>query len=133
MLHPEKDRTHFDLIYATRHEKGIEVFKDAEKKAMTEMEDARAEAQRRSRQSKTGQSEFSFSNESLRGSAYYESLRSRYLARSRESVRQQLSARLRVPYDDAWILALPQPLTWESDLKEWIEAWMKEGALKSKG
>lgn len=133
VLHPEKDRTHFDLIYATRHEKGIEVFKDAEKKAMTEGEHARAEAQRRSRESKSGQGEFSFTDESSRGSAYYESLRSRYLARSRDSVRQRLSAKRRVPYDDAWILALAQPLTWESDLKEWIDAWVKEGALNIEG
>lgn len=133
VLHPEKDRTHFDLIYATRHEKGVEVFKDAEKKAMTEGEHARAEAQRRSRESKSGQSEFLFTDRSSHGSAYYESLRSRYLARSRESVRRQMSAKQRVPYDDAWILALAQPLTWESDLKEWIDAWVKEGALKIEG
>ena len=133
VLHPEKDRTHFDLIYATRHEKGIEAFKDAEKKAMTDMEHVREEAQRRSRESKSGQSEFSFADEPSRGSAYYESLRSRYLARSRDSVRQQLSTKQRVPYDDAWILALAQPLTWESDLKEWIDEWMKEGSLRIEG
>lgn len=133
VLHPKKDRTHFDLIYATRHEKGIEVFKDAEKKAMTEGEHARAEAQRRSRESKSGQSEFLFSDQSSHGSAYYESLRSRYLTRSRESVRQQMIAKHRLPYDEAWILALAQPLTWESDLKEWINAWVKEGALQIEG
>ena len=38
-----------------------------------------------------------------------------------------------MPYDDAWILALAQPLTWESDLKEWIDAWVKEGALNIEG
>jgi hypothetical protein len=97
------------------------------------MEQARAGAQRRSRESKSGQGEFSFTNESAHGSAYYESLRSRTLARSRESVRQQLSANHRVPYDDAWVLALAQPLTWESDLKAWIDTWVKEGALNIEG
>lgn len=133
VLHPEKDRTHFDLIYATRHESGIKAFKDAEEKAMAEMELARAAAQKRSRQLKTGQTEFAFATESSSGSAYYESLRRRYLSKARESVRQQLCARQRVPYDDAWILALAEPLIWESDLKEWIRNWVDEGALKIEG
>lgn len=100
---------------------------------MKEMEHARQEAQRRSRELKTGQSEFAFPDEKLVGSAYYESLRDRYLGRSRDAVRQQLSARRQVPYDDAWTLALAQPLTWESDLKMWISEWKKEGVLTVEG
>ena len=38
VLHPKKNRTHFHLIYATRDLKGIQVFKEAEKKAMPVME-----------------------------------------------------------------------------------------------
>jgi len=44
VLHPEKNRTHFHLIYATRDPRGIEVFKEAEKKAMPVMEKTRDEA-----------------------------------------------------------------------------------------
>lgn len=47
VLHPEFNRTHFHLIYATRHPKGVEVFKETEKRAMLEMERVRAEAQKR--------------------------------------------------------------------------------------
>jgi len=39
----------------------------------------------------------------------------------------------RLPYDTAWALALAQPLTWESDLKDWIATWVKDGALKIEG
>lgn len=49
VLHPEIDRTHFHLIYATRHRRGVEVFKDTERKAMPEMERVRAEARGRGR------------------------------------------------------------------------------------
>ena len=45
VLHPEKNRTHFHLIYATRAPKGIQVFKEVEKKAMPFMEKTRDEAQ----------------------------------------------------------------------------------------
>ena len=50
VLHPEKNRTHFHLIYATREHKGIEVFKEAEKKAMPVMEKTRDEAKKRERE-----------------------------------------------------------------------------------
>src|SRR4051812_27583299 len=57
VLDPEFDRTHFHLIYLTRNAKGIEVFKEAEKKAMEVQEAGRAEAQQRRRVSKNGQTE----------------------------------------------------------------------------
>jgi len=86
VLHPEFDRTHFHLIYATRNAKGIEVFKDAEKQAMMAMEKARAEAQQRRREHRTGQSEL-FESEVLHRSTHYESLRTRYLTRTEQAMR----------------------------------------------
>ena len=35
----------------------------------------------------------------------------------------------RVLYEDAWTKALSQPMTWDSDLKEWIREWQKDGSL----
>lgn len=70
VLHPEMDRTHFNLIYLTRNLKGIEVFKDAEKKAMEVQESARAEAQQRKRVASKGQSEL-FGSKELHDSTHY--------------------------------------------------------------
>jgi len=53
--------------------------------------------------------------------SHYNSLRDRYLAKSRNAVHYALQSRRRLPYDDAWMLALCEPMVWESDLKEWIE------------
>jgi hypothetical protein len=39
----------------------------------------------------------------------------------------------RLPYDDAWEMALGFPLTWETDLKKWIRTWVKDGALIVEG
>ncbi len=132
VLHPEIDRTHFNLIYLTRNLKGIEAFKDAEKKAMAVQEAARAEAQQCKRVASKGQSEL-FGSKELRDSTHYESLRERYPARARGLVLQALESQGRLLYDDAWMLALSVPLSWESDLKHWIEAWKAEGRLKIVG
>ena len=132
VLHPEMDRTHFNLIYLTRNLKGIEVFKEAEKKAMEVQETARAEAQQRNRVARKGQTEL-FGSKELHDSTHYESLRERYLTKARDSVLQALKSRPRLLYDDAWTLALSQPMAWESDLKQWIEDWKQEGHLEVAG
>jgi len=132
VLHPEFDRTHFNLIYLTRNLKGIEVFKDAEKKAMEVQETARAEAQQRGRVAREGQSEL-FGSKEFHDSTHYASLRQRYLMKARGLVLQALESNRRLLYDDAWTLALSEPLSWESDLKQWIEQWKLTGRLDVDG
>ena len=132
VLHPEIDRTAFHLIYATRSLAGVEVFKDAEKHAMTVMAKARAEAKQRKREENTGQTEL-YSGEVLHDPIYYDSLRVRYLAKSKRAVLNLLEAHTKVPYDQACALTLSFPLSWESDLKEWIRSWVQEGLLTITG
>jgi three-Cys-motif partner protein len=132
VLHPEINRTHYHLIYLTRNLKGVEVFKEAEKKAMAVQEAARAEAQQRRRVAKKAQGEL-FGSQELHDSSHYEGLRERYLSRSKASVLQALELKGRLLYDDAWVLALSNPLTWESDLKGWIEEWKRQGHLEIGG
>ena len=131
VLHSERNRTHFHLIYATRHRKGVEVFKEAERKAMEVQEVARAEAQDRRRREAHGPS--LFTAEEMHSSAHYDQLRERYIARSRSVAQSLLEEKKRILYDDLWDVALAQPMTWESDLKAWILGWIKEGRLKSEG
>jgi three-Cys-motif partner protein len=132
VLNPEMDRTHFNLIYLTRRPEGVEVFKDAEKKAMEVQETARAEAQQRKRIARQGQSEL-FGSKELHDSSYYESLRERYLVKVRGLVLQALESNHRLLYDDAWGLAMSEPMLWESDLKLWIEEWKEAGRLEIAG
>ena len=132
VLHPEIDRTHFNLIYLTRNLKGIEVFKAAEKKAMEMQEAARAEAQQRRRIASKGQSEL-FGSKDLHDSSHYESLRERYLLKARGLVLRALESKHRLLYDDAWVLALSQPMSWESDLKQWIDEWREAERLEVVG
>lgn len=128
VLHPEKDRTHFHLIYATRSAKGVEVFKEAEKKAMEVMEKARADAQQRSRTQKTGQQEL-FPSEDMHDPGHYEALRNRYLTQAHHRVEDMLRQHSRALYDELWSGAMALPLVWESDLKDWIRDWEESGMV----
>lgn len=132
ILHPELQRTHFHLIYGTRHPKGLEVFKEAEKKAMEVMEQARAAAGQRRRLGATGQLEL-FAAPDLHDRSHYDGLRSRYLSRSRELVQRELQERRRISYDHAWLWAMHCPMTWESDLKDWVREWQAQGLVAVEG
>lgn len=131
VLNPEQDRTHFHLIYATRHRKGVEVFKDAEKRAMRDQEAVRAAAEARRRQHATGMA--SLFGDEMHSPAYYDELRGHYLTRSRELVRHLLQSEGRVPYEQVWDTAMAQPLTWESDLKDWLRQWASDGRVSHEG
>ena len=132
VIHREKERRQYHLIYGTRHWRGAEVFKDSERRGMQVMEDARAAAEQRSREQKTGQKEL-FSAEEMHDPTYYLSLRDRYRDKARAGVEELLRSRPRVAYDAAWEVTVPFPLAWESDLKEWLSDWHKQGWVRYEG
>lgn len=131
VLHPEKDRSHFHLIYLTRSRRGIEVFKEAERKSMPDMEAARAHAQQRKRVKKSRQPEL-FSGDDV-PSSHFKSLRERYTSQAKAALLDQLRTMSKVEYDAAWSNALRLPLVWESDLKDWIDDWCKSGVIQLLG
>lgn len=135
VLHPRRDRPHFHLIYATRGPKGIEVFKDAEKRAMPFMEKTRDEAQKRAREERTGQGELGLFSLTMPQdpSVYFRLLRERYLSRARAAVLHLVQAKERLAYDEARSLAMTFPLIWESDLKKWLTDWKNAGCLEFAG
>ena len=132
VLHPEKDRTHFHLIYATRNAKGVEVFKEAEKKAMPVMQQVRGEARKRKREETSGQIELSL-GDATHDPTYYNSLRARYIDQARASVSRLLQAKGTVLYDEIWSLAMTFPMVSESDLHEWLHDWKGQRLLEMAG
>jgi len=132
VLNPQQDRPHYHLIYATRHPKGVQVFKDAERHASSIMELARADAQQRHQIAVSRQTElFTVEQNGAGNDKYLRSLRNRYLDQARQLVRQQLMLRKPVLYEEAWKVACRFPLVWESDLRDWIRAW--EGKVDVRG
>lgn len=117
--HPEKDSTHFHLIYATRSIKGLEVFKGAESAALEAAGEARADAKRRKRERNTSQAEF-LSGEMIPDTNYTDRLRQHYLPQARDEVIKLLSNGRRLSYDDLYSTALRYPLVTQYDLRAWI-------------
>ena len=132
VLNPKKDATHFHLIYATRHWKGVEVFKKTERKAMEVQEKLHAEAQQRLRENRDGQGEL-FGATVLAKTSHYDSLRDRYRSAAHSLVESRLTQDGSLDYDQAWIMTQLHPLVWVSDLKKWIETWQAEKRLRVDG
>jgi len=132
VLRPQMDLTNFHLIYATRHHKGVSVFKEAERKAMEFQEQTRADAKQQKRQSHDRQGEL-FGAQVLHKNGHYDELRERYLLAARTAVEAQLGRAKRLAYEQAWETALSYPLVWEKDLRSWIKEWEHEKRLRVDG
>lgn len=117
--HPVADRTHFHLVYATRSIKGLEVFKDAEKHALTRAGAIRADAQRRDREARTSQSEF-LTGSDAPATAYLEELAKHYAALARTAVQQLIRKKRVVPYDAVYATGMCFPLVRLASLRDWI-------------
>lgn len=89
ILEPQMASTHFHLIYATRHWKGLEVFKKAEKEAMLTQERARVRLQF-SRGNSAGQLEFDKFEFTGEDTKHYSELRYRFLQKAKSSVESTL-------------------------------------------
>jgi hypothetical protein len=68
-----------------------------------------------------------------RDSSYFDSLRERYTQTAKNAIQAFLRERQHSSYDDAWELAMSFPLTWESDLRGWLDAWVEEKDLELHG
>jgi three-Cys-motif partner protein len=131
VFQPQINDVHFHLIYASRNEKGLEVFKDEECKAVKTMELARAEAQQRNRES--GGARELFPPEEMHDTRFYDSLRTKYLGNAQSKFRTLLSSKQAVDYDRLWQAALTTPLVWAEDLNQFLLELKKAGKLKITG
>ena len=131
ILYPNRDQTHFQLIYGTRHPKGVQKFKEVEKSAMKSQEKLRAKVEQQRSQS-TGQMSFLDPAE-MPESAYYRQLRHRYTSQAKRTIASTLNAEYRASYDSLWFRALTFPMVWESDLHDWLNRWLSDGAVEWEG
>jgi three-Cys-motif partner protein len=132
VLHPTDERTHFHLVYGTRHREGLRVFRDVEKETMATQERVRATAKQRERIERTQQLEI-FAADEVEREGHYQRLRERYLASSRAVVLEALTKRGTISFDDLEEIALAMPMTWTSDLKEWLQEWRGQGRVRLEG
>lgn len=116
---PTKDRTHFHLVYATRNILGVEVFKEAERKALDLTVKVRGDAKRRKREALTGQSEF-FGGTEIPETAYTQELLEHYSRLAREEVQRFLRSKGEVAYDELYAIGMGFPIVQETELRDWI-------------
>ena len=136
VMSSQRDAISFYLVYATRHEKGVTVFKDVERRAEKATHEFRAEAQQRRRQSKTENLEL-FTPEVRYHETKYQELSRFNQARAKERVLQMLQDHRRIRYDECWAEALQFSAVYERDIRGWLASWeasqiiLVEGRKKS--
>jgi three-Cys-motif partner protein len=129
ILNPQRDRTHFHLVYGTRSDAGLVTFRDIERQGLAFQRTTRAEAQRRAEEARTGQGTL-FGASALVVDTYEDELQRRYRARA-QAVLDSFAARAgNASWDDVVIAALQVPMTCEADVTEWVRARQREGMLE---
>ena len=132
VMKPDSDAFNFYLIYATRHPKGVEVFKNVEKRTEEQTHVVRADVQLRQRQEKSGNFEL-FAAPVLYRERKYQQLAEDNRGRAKKRVWDLLSASGEVSYDDCWAEALQFPAVYQTDLRQWLTDWEKAGRIFVKG
>lgn len=132
VLHPRQNRTHFHLIYGTRHPEGLRQFRAAERETHQLQAGLREEARLRERVERTGQQEL-FAAGDVETRSYLEELRQQYHERARITLTALLRQQGEVSFDDLEIEALQHPMTAMQDLRAWLQEWQSHGLIRVEG
>jgi three-Cys-motif partner protein len=132
VMKPDSDAFNFYLIYATRHAKGVEVFKSVEKRTEERTHVVRADVQKRQRQERGGSFDL-FEPTVLYRERKYQQLATDNRGRAKRRVLDLLQTAGEVPFDDCWAEALQYSAVYQTDLQSWIDAWEKDGTVLVKG
>ncbi len=132
VMNPDMDSFNFHLIYATRHIKGVKVFKDVEKRTEKRTETIRAELQQRERQAKSGNFELYPPEVQYRESSYQRLSRTNK-TKAKEAVWALINGVEKISYDECWGEALQFSAVYEDDLRKWISAWAQNGSITIEG
>jgi three-Cys-motif partner protein len=129
---PQKDRTHYHLVYGTRSDEGLVTFREIEAAAMKLQRRVRAEVRERARTERAGFVGSLFDATDV-DSDHSSTLLARYHEHAQVRVRRLLEKRKMISYDEAVLTALQSPMTAEADLRRWITNWGSSGHLKVEG
>jgi three-Cys-motif partner protein len=130
ILKPLHDRAYFHLIYATRNPKGMEEFRNVERKVVTAQEDIRATAQREHREQRSGQPEFEFASDNP--SNAFQEERSQQLRKAEANIIELLQ-KGPIRYETLQPLILQLRLVWNSDLNRILTEMRKVGRIQIDG
>jgi len=132
IMNPDMDSFNFHLIYATRHRKGVKVFKSVERRTEEKTLTIRSNLQQKSRESKTQNWELFGPRVQYRENCYQRLARMNK-GRAKEAVLALIKTAEKISYDECWSEALQFSAVFESDLRIWIDAWEREGLIVISG
>lgn len=139
ILNPNLSKTYFHLIYGTRSDAGLRVFREVEQKAMAEQEKIRCELQAKSNDNNGQTSLFSLLETPAEPepvsseTSYFIQLRNQYLHSSKKIVTEAMQSRKSLPFEELEMIALENTLTWNSDLKGWLRELEQDDKIKVSG
>jgi three-Cys-motif partner protein len=128
VMKADQDAFHFYMIYATRHPRGVEVFKETERTVIPFMHETRAKAQERRRLAQSGQYSFLPAEAHCREHRFTE-FQLRNLAMAKNQLLAMLQHAEQVSYDDAWYTVMQYSAVTDRDLKDWLADWKSSGSL----
>ena len=129
VLRPLKDRPLYCLFYASRHPRGIEVFRDCQVKALTEQSKTRATTKVRSAQDASGQSELFESLHEMAPNDFVTFSKVQQAAAERSLLELSPMAPDTIRYDKLWPLVLSQHVIRLTELHKIAARLRKEGRL----
>jgi hypothetical protein len=132
VMNPDSDSFNFHLIYATRHHKGVEVFKNVERRTEEKTRLIRAEIQKTGRHRRSGNFEL-FGPEVLYNENCYQRLARSNKNRAEMAVWRLIETATEVAYDSCWGTALQYSAVYEPDLREWLSNWGASGRITVEG
>jgi three-Cys-motif partner protein len=132
IMNPDMDSFNFHLIYATRHIKGVQVFKDVEKRTAEMTHALRAELQQKDRQARSGNFEL-FSPDVQYKETSYQRLEQTNKKLAKDAVWSLIETKSQAAYDACWGEALQFSAVYEADLRNWISTWQRDGLIRVEG
>lgn len=127
VLNPKRDRTHYNLIYATRSIVGLQEFRRVEGKALELQEVVRSELQQQVRKQR-GQREL-FDSRTL-STRYLDQLTQRYHEQAENELDDMFRGRGTLDYDDVAARLMEFPMVSERQVKDWLKERRKTGAIR---
>jgi three-Cys-motif partner protein len=132
VLHPEHERLHYHLVYATNSLAGLLAFREVERKAMTIQGEVRGSAQLRRRMDENPDQRLLLGSGSWKSTSL-EKLAASFRLRAREAVERLLQPSAMVPYDTIVAAAARFPMTSKAEVNEWLTAWRASGRIRFEG
>lgn len=129
VMKPNQDSFHFHMIYGTRHERGVEVFKETEKHVIPFMHETRAQAQERRNFERSGQAAM-FDALTQYQERKFTRFQLKNVEFAKRRLREQLEARREIPYEKAWATAMQFSTVLPSDFHEWLAEWEAKNLLE---